>query len=63
MSEHFYSEVVKGSSSEEKCAKRQNPGKNPLFAGLVRLSSSWSALINPAQKQALQRYDLNIQII
>ena len=37
--------------------------KNPLFAGLVLLSSSLFALLSPAQKQVLEKYDLNIQII
>ena len=37
--------------------------KNPLFAGLVCLSSSLFALLSPAQKQVLEKYDLNMQII
>ena len=38
--------------------------KNPLLPGLVRLlSSSLFPLLRPAQKQVLERYDLNIQII
>ena len=37
--------------------------QNPLFIGLVRLSSNLLALLSPAQKQVLERYNLNIHII